>query len=1331
MVLPAGLLLLGTWFLVHYDRLFKGDDDSLIRLVLGGVFALLIVLRRKPSSTPPRPRWLMPVVAVIGALAVVTGIIVPVHMLEWSGVLLLLLACLLWAMPANVWRDALLSMLVLYWVHPLPGQVFGWLQMSMQVMTVRISEWALQIINVRVWADGIMLRTGYQNFLVPEVCSGMRAAVTVFLSTLGLCLLLRVKWYMTACFTVLGLAQVLLLNVARVSYMVLWAPRMDPEWADNFLHDSLGTFLLLSVVLIQLEVGFWHHWSERRRERREGIAKGELEPPNKASIIPGALRHLVHYGAIAAIVLGVAGTVALAAYRSRPAHRTQMVREVIEELIESSPEAADRALSQMLDRNPDDRDFRGMQVRVDLQLGEPERALEQLASLEREAPLSLHQSVLKAWGLMQTGRRGEAREIVTGLPPRSWAIPAVAMLRAELAAFEGEPTAVAEAIVLAARSRFMLPRVRNLFPFLAMHELWHTIVEADRDLPYTRISAALISVQAGLRTDNPRWAATALRRALDSWPGDPRFLSSAFELARVWRGSEWADAYVDLVRAALPDLTPDALAQNIERAFELDRPSLAWMLIARLRLLDPDDPSLHFAVARYVPAWFRFRRRALGVAAETPGEQLDLAPLVQQTAALAPFAAVWARVLPVEVQKLTVGHEAMRAVAIEACLDELARRAARGELTRRLDILYPMALSLAGRMSEAHERLDTAGQRYPELHARAQFQHAVLYDQAGEWDKAYEAVWRYREAGGNPTVQSDMIRINALMNHNLGVCVMEVLRAARVRFPEAQQPDMIEASIWNAFGYYEDALFLVERAGVRRDSELMFHLLRQTGRLQGAQRLARSLGITFEAAAIPPENYRLHPAEWTVLPRWPGTPDAAEREVLLAALAARNTDASPFLDGLARLQADWLHDGPDARLLDPDTWLQVARTPVERVGALHTFALLALRYGHRDLAERAVRSALTVAPRSAPLWRLLVQVTGGAAQVIADARRQCPDDAELWLALLVTQVGAGEPLPETVEASLAPMLEAERTPVGQLVRAGDFLLRNGHGEAAARIARAVIPRARGLLAAHILGMRAALAIGDLKWAQDCTVRGIEQTLDPGPFYRVLVQLKAAAGGGADNELVQALEYLNERERDQPGWAALLGRVYFFQGNMRRAARIFEGVTAGAGDRPLRTDTAVFAAEAARLQDRPERARRLLEAAYERDPDNLGVVNNLVYLLAQDERTLDRALDMLPRLERLADNHPAALDTIATVHMRSGNLTTAQRYYERALRNLPDDAYGALEIRLNAAELELRAGRYAEARQRLLQIRRQTGGNELLDVRARRLMQELDARAPSR
>ena len=147
---------------------------------------------------------------------IVGGIVFGVKQFEWLGIMLLLGGCLLWSLPDGWVRNILPSMLLLYWIHPLPGKVFGHFQIFMQKLSVKGSEWFLHCLNVRVWADDYILYNGFQTFGVPDSCSGMRTAVTVLLCTYGVALLFRMRWYETIMFLVLGVVQVLFINIGRI-----------------------------------------------------------------------------------------------------------------------------------------------------------------------------------------------------------------------------------------------------------------------------------------------------------------------------------------------------------------------------------------------------------------------------------------------------------------------------------------------------------------------------------------------------------------------------------------------------------------------------------------------------------------------------------------------------------------------------------------------------------------------------------------------------------------------------------------------------------------------------------------------------------------------------------------------------------------------------------------------------------------------------------------------------------------------------------------------------------------------------------------------------------
>jgi len=151
---------------------------------------------------------------------------------------------------------------------------------------------------------------------------------------------------------------------------------------------------------------------------------------------------------------------------------------------------------------------------------------------------------------------------------------------------------------------------------------------------------------------------------------------------------------------------------------------------------------------------------------------------------------------------------------------------------------------------------------------------------------------------------------------------------------------------------------------------------------------------------------------------------------------------------------------------------------------------------------------------------------------------------------------------------------------------------------------------------------------------------------------------------------------------------------------------------------------LMAAEAARLEGKAGTAVGLLDAAHNMHPEKVNILNNLIYNLAQNNETLPRAKQLLPGLLELEDESFAILDTAALVHLRSGEVAQAGRYMSRALDRLQNDDYGALEFRLNAAEIEFRLGHPERALEHLEYIRSAPDVSELVEVSSKELLQKI-------
>jgi len=1318
----ATTTLFMVWLVGHFGRL-AGDQDGLIRFVLGVLFAIVILLRPKPSDKPASPpgRRIVPVVMLTGTLLAVAGIVFTINQFEWLGLVLVLYACLRWSLPARYGPDILLAMLLLYWLHPLPGQVFSKLQLLMQKLSVKGAEWALHCLNVRIWADELVLRTGFRTFGVPESCSGMRTAVTVLLCTLGVAILFRLRWFETLFFLAAGLVQVLLLNVLRIVLMVWWAPRMPPEWGDTFLHDTLGIFLLIAIVLVQAEVSAWKLFWERRARIQAEIRQGKREARDRATMLPRFWERVVRFWWPVTAGLLFVALVALAFYKRRPEHRVAMIRDVIESLMETDLEAAEDGIMALLWLRPDDRDLLSKRAIVAVMRGRHEHALSQFDRLPGE--LSAYEKMMKSWALMALNRPEEAIALVESLPPSAKDQPGVAIVRAEYAARQGRPEEVSRNVVIAARSHRVIERVRALFPYLALHEQWQALADCSVNVPpFTELSHALLAVHANLKVNNMTAATELLKYVLEKWPNNPLYLGSLFSLAVRRPGGRWEDVFAENLKANIDALDTDVLAYYLSYCFQLNRPDLAWIAFLRLQELDPADPALPMAPARFGDVWFVFRRHQLGISAGNPDEKIDLRPFYQHTRHIAPFRSLWERIPLADV--LTAGDfERQRSEYLKQCLAELNHREQEGRLTLRMEMAFPSVLAMIGRFEEAHARLDDIERRYPDMRDEVLLQHAVFFDQRGEWENSYEALVEYFDSVTHPNFTASLLMVNAMMNLNMGVAALDVAERAAKLFPGSEQLKLAIAAIWDVFGFKDQALFVLSGSPTETRSRALPQLLYDTGRYSEAEKVSRALGVQIRRRKGTDEQQGMAPlpAEFAVGRRLPPPLTAAEMAAAARALREQTRPVSSFIARLRELQRQWYEAGGSGSAADPAIWKQAGRNPTEQAVALHWLALMLARQNQDAAALRVAQQAVELLPQSAIMRRVLIMLKGGERGVVEEARRVCPDDPEIWLAWLVTkerEVGPGPWGGREIEAATV----TTRFSVETICRAGDFMLRKGMLEAAAMAARDAVKRARGYIPAYVLGLRCAIEQRDSRWALACALSGAENAKDPRRFYQTVVAVKAA-GKNIDKDLLTALEYLRETLPQEKIWAEQLGRVYFEKYDAERALAVL-GPLIAEDVRGVRVHSLLLAAEAARQEGEMRRAIDILETAHAMYPEKVAILNNLVYNLAQNEQTLPRARELLPGLLALGGDSFVVLDTAAMVYLRSGQLATAREYMEKALNLLDEDDYTALEVNLNAAEVLFRSGEYENARRKLEEIRRNPAVPHLIDMNARRLLDQI-------
>ncbi|NQU40272.1 MAG: archaeosortase/exosortase family protein [Lentisphaerae bacterium] len=1333
-VLFAAIALFVVWAATNMRRI-SSDDDALIRVVLISIFAVLILLRPKPErEQKPHARFRLPglhgtalslVTGVGGALLSLAGIIFSVHQFEWLGLVLLLYACLRWALPRPYRRDLILALFLLYWMHPIPGQIFGRFQLWMQLISVQGAEALLYCINMPVWAEGFYLRTGLLTLGIPEACSGMRTVVTVSLCTLGVGMLLRMRWYESIVLLVGGVVQVVAFNIVRIAAVVIMAPRMPREWAETVLHDTLGFFLLFAILAVQLEVSAWKIYRDKRRRLREGIDSGNLERPDRGRALPGPWRLVLHVWK-PVLLIGLLGLgVAYAVFQQRPGHRLGLMRPVIDMLMENEVEAANAAIMEGLASFPDDRDLLTKRAHVLLVKADYRASLALIDSLA--PPLEIVEVVMRSRALMSLGRVDEAFASVKELSERAGDRPGVAMIMAEYAAVKDLPDDVNQSIVIAARSHLVQNRVRALFPYLALREQWKTIAQCDNsNVPYADVGPALVAVQAHLHTRDMARAAEIMKGIVETDPNDPRFLSSLFSLALSQRDSQWEELFTQNLGQNVSKLDADRLASYIDYSFRLGRPDLAWLAWRYLQSRDASDPALFLSLARFYDVWFMFRRHALLIEAESSSDRIDLESFYHATHNLPPFDAFW-NVVPQAATVASAPDRQGRDAQLALYFDEMDRRAAAGTLNERMEMSFAPALGLAGRYKEAHAQLVEMESKYPEKKRDILYQRAVLYNQRGRWQMLYETMVEYRALSNyQPRLGADLMFINAMMNMNMGAASMAVAAEAERLYPGSESVHAALAAIWDVFRYKDQALFTLSQGDA--DPRVVVQLLYDTGRFNEAEQMSNAMGVGITRNALG-ETQRLVPprAELALAKRWPKPLDADgfDAEVLeYEADIARST--SPYIVALRGASRDWARARGEGDVSDVVVWSAMGRNRLESAGALHQLAMLLARQERYEEASGAIEAAIALLPESAVLRRIQMVLAVDPGPAIKEGRASCPDDPEIWLAELVHRTrseGKGDWAADMIKAAVLDNRFSAET----FSRAGDFLLRAGMVDEAAAAARHAISISRTLLTPYVLGIRCGLTLREFDWALSCALAGSEYARDPTPFFKTVVMLKWARNS-RDTDVIKALQYLQQHDPNAAVWAERLGFVYFEKRDTRRALNVL-GPVIDKDRSKVRLQSLLMAAESARIEGDQVKAIEILEAAYSMYPDRINILNNLIYTLLEHKGSLARAKELLPQLLAMGDDSFPVLDTAAMVYLRNGQVDRARDFMTRAMSLLEQDHYATLEVTLNAAEIFLLSGQFEEAASYLDAVWEFTERSATTDNRAKALLKRLQETRP--
>ncbi len=1291
----TGLLLLG-WLLFRWDAFLK-DQNGWIRFSLSTLFAILLVARPKPKrSRTGIPWWGATALVGAGTFATILGLILPIQQLEWIGIECVAAGILCWALPGYAHRDIGLASLLLYWAVPLPDALFTGLQGSMQHLSVKGAEAFLQMVNIRAWAYQTALYTPSATYEVPGWCSGMRTATTILLLSLGMCMLRRIRVRYAVAFTALAELQVLLLNILRISLMVILVPALNSDRAIDFLHNTTGLLVIAALFLVAAELAIVVHIRNRFLH-----AKYELDEHKMRHVTehPPFWRELGHKKPLLLTLLVAVIVTGAVVNRARRYHRAQMVKDVASGQRDlGNLDVAMAAANKVLQMTPDDVSWKLAAIRLKLLRGEHEEVIRDLDELPEVAGRnSMQAKVLRAYALMSLGEIEAAATIVESLPEETKRTdPRAAMVLAEIAMRSSKPEETAAYVLTASRWSPNTGRIRNLYPYLRVHRQWNTLIDADTGQTFTNPVHAFSLLEALMNLNRITSVAERTRQFLEQWPNDPRLLEPLYFMALQSQTELWQRRFADHLLTCLPDMdTPERLYELTFKCLELHRPDLAWAITAHLKAVAPSSPAIPMAAAVHGHRWLKYSRQhlELPLLPNQPAEDIarlahiaKMLPAWQATLDTLPFVETFATAdEPLAIRKSAL-QEAL--TAFDAAMDSTNTP----PLSLDMHYLYVHALERSGKLRKAEEQLQEIRRLHPNEAAGTRALLSAIHERAGHWIDVYETLHDYIEhpEGGSAPLDTEqlstswkpflsegtihrthhidpLIRLGRAQRElNLGIAASHTARFTAKLFRYAPQSQALLTSCLFEYESPSEAMRSIGSPHFHPYQELDYleaQILYRTQRYSALQELAATRILPH--LRIPPDapqDTSLPPAELVLLWHQFQTPSEADFAQHHASIQQnlKSATTSPWLHGLLTLWSEAYTSRCAPHTASPDTWEQLGRTHAERATALNQLTLLLCRERRIPEARTAAHRALEHLPNDPTLWLIAISLDNGNPDTIAAARAQCPDHGPIWLAELVAHTSAAttpEIRPQNsdtnwINAHISTAL-ASTFATETLTRAADYLLRHQLPQQAATLMRHAEPNAEGLLPAHILSIRCALQTEDPQWAIRSTQQAIYTSHYPLPkLFKQLITLKTADGElTADAAIINALLNLKQLEPDATLWPQMLGYLRFQHGGwdiIDALSSMSVALDQGATNQlPF-----VVAAEAARLLHDVDKSIDLLKEALKHHPEDPLLINNLAFTLAHEEAHIAEATQWLPQLASMADKRNDVLDTMSYVLLRA-------------------------------------------------------------------------------
>lgn len=216
--------------------------------------ALFLIWQKKDvlERLPFTGSWAGLGFCVFGSLIFLAGDLSAVHIIGQYALVMMIAGLALALLGWQGFRVILMPLLILGFMVPLPGFLYGGLSNYLQLISSEIGVWVIRLFGISVYLEGNVIDLGSFKLQVVEACSGLRYLFPLMTFGFIIAYFFQAPLWKRAVVFLSTIPITILMNSFRIGVIGVMVEYWGQSMAEGFLHDFEGWVVFMACTVILL-----------------------------------------------------------------------------------------------------------------------------------------------------------------------------------------------------------------------------------------------------------------------------------------------------------------------------------------------------------------------------------------------------------------------------------------------------------------------------------------------------------------------------------------------------------------------------------------------------------------------------------------------------------------------------------------------------------------------------------------------------------------------------------------------------------------------------------------------------------------------------------------------------------------------------------------------------------------------------------------------------------------------------------------------------------------------------------------------------------------------